>query len=224
MAFYDIFSKKKLKEKSHISQKIIIDNREKNSLVISELMSLGIKVELKQLEVADYIIGDIAIERKTISDLISSMTHKRIFSQLENLRQYESPLVIVEGYDNLNLKETNLSENAIRGLLLSILLDYKVPIIFTKDPKETAIYITLLAKKKKTEFSLRSKIQMSDNLRLQFIIEGFPSIGPITAKKLLSKHKTIKEIINTSEDELKSLLGKKADRFIELLNKAYEKE
>lgn len=224
MTFHDIFSKKQTKEKPHISQKIMVDNREKNSLVISELISMGMEIEFKQLEVADYIIGNIAIERKTISDLISSMINKRIFSQLESLKQYENSFVIIEGYDDLDLKETNLSENAIRGLILSISLDYKTPIIFTKDTKETAMYIALLAKKKKTEISLRSKIRMSDSQRLQFILEGFPSIGPITAKKLLEKYKTIKSIINAPEEEIKTLLGKKADKFIELLNKEYKEE
>ncbi len=222
MTFHDIFSKKPLKEKP--SPIIIVDHREKNSLVIAELMSLGIKIEFQQLEVADYIINSTAIERKTISDLISSMINKRIFSQLESLKQYENPLLIIENYQDLNLNETNLNENAIRGLILSISLDYKIPIIFTKDPKETALFMSLLAKKKKSEISLRSKIQMSDSQRLQFILEGFPSIGPITAKKLLEKYETIKAIINASEEEIKSLLGKKADKFLELINKKYEED
>ena len=218
--FHNIFSKKHLKEKP--SQKIIVDHREKNSLVISELISLGIEIEFQQLEVADYIINSTAIERKTISDLISSMINKRIFSQLESLRQYENPLLIIENYQDLNLNETNLNENAIRGLLLSISLDYKIPIIFTKNSKETALFMSLLAKKKKSEISLRSKIQMSNSQRLQFILEGFPSIGPKTARKLLEKYKTIKAIINAHEEEIKSLLGKKADKFLELINKEYK--
>src|SRR3989338_2598470 len=148
MTFHDIFSKKPLKEKP--SPTIIVDHREKNSLVIAELMSLGIKIEFQQLEVGDYIVNSTAIERKTISDLISSMINKRIFSQLESLRQYENPLLIIENYQDLNLNETNLNENAIRGLLLSISLDYKIPIIFTKNSKETALFMSLLAKKKKS--------------------------------------------------------------------------
>ena len=52
--------------------KIIADIREKNSLVIAELIHLGADVELKHLNLADYIISqDIAIERKTINDFVS---------------------------------------------------------------------------------------------------------------------------------------------------------
>ncbi len=222
MVFHNIFSKKSIKEKT--SQIIIIDNREKNSLVISELISLNAKIELKQLEVADYIIGNTAIERKTISDLISSMLNKRLFPQLENLKQYENCLLIIENYQNLDLKETKLNENAIRGLLLSISLDYKIPIIFTKDEKDTAMFLSLIAKKKKTEISLRAKLKIKDSQRLQFILEGFPNIGPKTAKKLLKKYKTIKSIINAQKEEIKFLIGKKADKFIELINKKYKEK
>ena len=222
MAFLNIFSKKKIKEKSKTL--IIVDHREKNSLVITELISLGAKIEWKQLQVADYIIGDIAIERKTGTDFISSMITKRIFSQIEDLKQYDRSLIMVESYQDIDLTESKLSENAIRGLILSLTLDHKIPIIFTKDPKETAIFISLLARRKKSEISLRSKLKMPDNQRLQFILEGFPLIGPKTAKKLLEKYETIKNIINAPKEEMKSLLGKKADKFLELINKAYIKQ
>ena len=56
--------------------KIIADYREKNSLVISELINLGVDVEIRELKVADYIVKDVAIERKTINDFVSSMINK----------------------------------------------------------------------------------------------------------------------------------------------------
>ncbi len=221
MAFFNIFSKKPLK-KENPKQKIIIDNREKNSLVISELIVLNNKIEFKQLDIADYLIGEIAIERKTISDFISSMLNKRIFQQLKNLQQYKKSLLIIENYQALYLNDTNLNENAVKGLILSISLEYKIPIIFTKNEKETALYLSLIAKKKKTEISFRAKQQMTDVERLKFILEGFPGIGPKTAKKLLKKYKTIKQVINAKEEELKSFIGKKSEKFLELINKLYK--
>ena len=220
MPFFDIFSKKSVKQNK--SQKIIVDNREKNSLVVSELISLNNDIEFKQLEIADYLVGETAIERKTISDFISSMLNKRLFLQLKGLKQYEKSLLIIENYQSMDLSSTNLNENAIKGLILSISLEYKIPIIFTKNEKDTAIHLSLLAKKKKTEISLRAKQKMTDSERLKFILEGFPGIGPKTAKKLLKNYKTLKQVINVKEEELSSFIGKKAEKFLELINKIYK--
>ena len=52
------------------------------------------------------------------------------------------------------------------------------------------------------------------DLKSPYIIEGFPGIGPTTARKLIEKFKTIKNIINASKEELEEILGKKTDLFI----------
>ncbi len=202
------------------NKKIIIDYREKNSLVISELMSLGCKIEIKNLPVADFLINDVAIERKTVSDLISSMINKRLLKQLEELQQYKKRLLIIEGFDERELysdsndKNRGMNANAVRGLLLSILLKYEIPILFTKNYEDTAKFILVLSKKKEKETSLRvNKKTLNKKERLQFILESFPGIGPKTAKKLLSHFKTLKNIFNASEEELKEMVGKKAEIF-----------
>ena len=51
---FQIFSKSRIKEKA--KPKIIVDYRERSSLIISELVSLGIVPEVKELKVADYIV------------------------------------------------------------------------------------------------------------------------------------------------------------------------
>ncbi|MEK6917516.1 MAG: ERCC4 domain-containing protein [Nanoarchaeota archaeon] len=214
--FLDIFSKrpeKIIKEQL----KIIADYREKNSLVISELISLGIDVEVKELKVADYIVNNVAIERKTVSDFISSMINKRLLKQLEELGQYPNRLLIIEGMDEKELYNDDaegINGNAIRGFLLSIVLKHKVPIIFSKNSEDTAKFIFLLAKKKESEMSLNvKKKSLNKKEQMQFILEGFPGIGPKTAKKLLEKYKTLHEIFNSPLEELQEIIGKKAEIF-----------
>lgn len=221
----DIFSKKPISKSSqNLWKKIVVDNREKNSLVISELISLKFKIEFKQLPVADYLIGKTAIERKTISDFKSSIINKRIFSQLLELKQYPNPILIIEGLESQNIYSGNLHGNAFRGFILSIVSEYKVPIIFTLNEKDTAKYLSVLAKKTKNpESGIRaSKTFLSENEQLQFILEGFPQIGPKAAKKLLSKFKTLENIFNTSEEELKEIIGKKAINFYKLLHLEFQ--
>ena len=214
---FDIFSKRKLKIRKEFSQKIIIDYREKNSLVISELSKLGFEIEFKELKVADYIIRDVAIERKTVLDFISSMKNKRLINQLEGLQQYKNKLLIIEGIEEQELyteDKIGMHPNAIRGFLLSILLKYKIPIIFTKNSEDTAKFILVLSKKESKELSLNVTRKSFDKKeQMQFIVEGFPGIGPKTAKKLLKEFKTIKNIINASQEELQEIIGKKSEIF-----------
>ncbi len=215
---FNIFSKKDLIEKTKEKIKILADYREKNSLVPSELTSLGIDVFFQELKVGDYLVRNVAIERKTISDFISSMLNRRLIKQLEELQQYENKLLIIEGIDEHELYNdengTGLHSNSIRGFLLSILLKHKIPVLFTKDYKDTAKFISLIARKKEHPISLNvSKKSLNKKERLQFILEGFPGIGPKTARKLLQKYKTLKSIANAPLEELKEFLGKKADIF-----------
>src|SRR3989344_4065891 len=98
---FNIFSRKPVKAQE--KPKIIADYREKNSLVISEVVSLGIEIEFQALKVGDYIVNDTAVERKTVSDFISSMISHRLANQLEELKQYENRLLIIEGIDEQEL-------------------------------------------------------------------------------------------------------------------------
>lgn len=219
MAFYNIFSRTKQKSKAQKEKiKILIDNREKNSLIPAELANLGIQIEFKYLMVGDYLVNNVAIERKTINDLKSSIINKRIRFQLEELKQYPKCLLIIEGIQEQNIYQGIIHENALRGFILSTLLEAQVPIIFTQNEKDSARYLSVLAKKEpKTENSLRQKISISEKEQKQFILEGFPGIGPQTARKLLSHFKSIKNIINAKDKELEEILGKKADIFRKII-------
>ena len=218
---FNIFSRRKTKLPK--KPKIEIDYREKNSLVISELVSLGLDVEIKELKVADYLVNGTAIERKTISDFISSMKNRRLIRQLEELRQYESKLLIIEGIDEQELYTDSeeiigMHPNSIRGFLLSILLNYKVPMIFTKNYEDTAKFISVLSRKEPRETPLNvTKKFRGEKEQAQYILEGFPGIGPKTAKRLLKKFRTIKNIINAAEEELKKEIGKKAENLLRII-------
>jgi len=214
----NIFSKKKPKKTQKVT--IQIDHREKNSLIPAFLEEKGFQIQWKQLPVADYIIKNIAIERKTVSDLKSSIVNKRIMSQLLELKQYSKHFLLVEGILDEDMYEGGIHENAFRGFLLSVALDYQVPIIFTHNETDTANYISVLAKKTdKPEASIRAtKLFKSKKDQLQFILEGFPNIGGTKAKALIKKFKTLNNIFQASEEQLEGILGKRAKDFKNLLD------
>lgn len=215
---HDIFKKikKVIKNRQKSIPKIIADIHEKNSLVIPELYNSKIKPEIKALKIADYLIGDIAIERKTVQDLISSMINKRLVEQLKQLKKYNQQILIVEGDIQEVLKENSNISKAVRGLILSIITNYRIPIIFTKDYEDTAKYLIAITKqqtKPKTTISLHSRIPKTISEQKSYILEAFPNIGPKKAQKLLKKFKTIKNTINASEEGLKEILKSKAEDF-----------
>jgi len=224
MPFYNIFSKitRKSKEnKNKQKPKIIADIHEKDSLILAELTekqnNKEIELIIQPLKIGDYLIGNIIIERKTISDLISSMISKRIIEQLKQMKQYKQQLLILEG----DLNDSDFNQNALRGFILSASLNYQIPIIFSKDYKETSDYLILLAKqqlKPKTEISLHSRIPKTISEQKQYILESFPNIGPITAKKLLKEFKTLSNTINATEEDLEKILKNRAVDFKKILD------
>ena len=219
----DIFSGGKIKEKK--KEIIVVDNREKNSLVVSELMSLGCDVRFEQLAVGDYIVKGVVIERKTISDLKSSIVNKRIIGQLFELKQYDKFFLLVEGILDEDMYSGGIHENAFRGFLLSVALEYNVPLIFTHNSKDTARYIDVLARRTgKVDTSLRaSKIFMDEEEQVLFILEGFPNVGRVKAKKLLEKFGSLERIFDGKVEELEEILGKRGEEFKRLIEKEVRK-
>ncbi len=226
--FLDIFSKSESKTPDKPAGKVIMDYREKNSLVYSSLVNLGFEIQVRELKVADYIVNDVAIERKTVSDFLSSMISKHLSKQLEELQQYKNRLLIVEGIDEQELYSDSrflnggMHPNAVRGFLLSIVLKYKTPIIFTRDSSDTASFISVLSKRKEKEASLNvSKKNLDKKERMQFVLESFPLIGPKSAKKLLEHFKSLKNIFNASQEELAKIIGSKAETVKKIIEDKY---
>ncbi len=225
--FQDIFARRKNLIKKEIPKQVIeVDYREKNCMVTAHLKKEGFEIDFKELKVADYIVKDVAIERKTISDFLSSMISKRLKRQLDELQQYPNRLLLIEGFENNELYSDKnhshkIHSNAIRGFLLSISLKHKVPIIFTKNPEDTAKFISVLSRKKMQEFPLNPKKKtFNKREQLQYLVESFPNIGPKTARKLLKEFRTIKKILTVPKIKLQNLIGKKADSF-DLINDTY---
>jgi Fanconi anemia group M protein len=223
----DIFSNKKtIVKKEEPKEVIIVDYREKNSLVASYLIKQGFEVEFKELKIGDYIVKNVIIERKTIQDFINSMINHRLMNQIEELKQHENKLLIIEGISEKELyneESGGVNANAIRGFLLSILLKHKIPIIFSKNPEDTARFINVLSKKsEEKEMNLNAKKKtLSRKEQLQFIVESFPGIGPKKAKKLLEKFGSIQNIILSSTEDLTEILGIQAAKIKEIIERKY---
>jgi len=219
--------------------KIIIDHRERSSGIIKELAKNN-EIEIKQLQTADFIIEGITqegntqiigIERKTQEDFLNSIIDKRIITQLNILREnFKYPLLIIEGIGNLyNIR--NFHPNSIRGMLASIAIDFQIPILYTRNYRDTASLITIMAKRLEKPRRLSSLLKKRKPLTIkeqqELIISSFPGIGPETSKLLLRNFKSIKNIINSEDKELKkvdNIGSKKASKIFEIITKEYQED
>ena len=210
--------------------KLIVDQRERNTELMSSLEELGCEISFKTAPVGDYIISDrVCVERKTVSDFEGSIINGRLFDQLERLRDaYELPIVVLEGdRDTFRLKR-----NVITGAMVAIYIDYGIPVLFSSGPGDTAEIITTIAKREQSgtrrEPSLKGASKAYTNNQFQeFMVGTLPGIGPKLAKSLLKHFGSVKAIANADVKALMDVekIGKVKARLIHsTLNHMYEFE
>jgi Fanconi anemia group M protein len=208
---------------------IFVDTREAGSGIYEYFGQYDAEVQQKMLLCGDFIVSDrVCIERKFVDDFAQSIIDKRIFKQLTNMKEnFEKPVLIIEG-DSLYGR---LHPNIIRGALVSIVIDFGVPILWTKDPAETAGMVYWLARREqlleKREISLRNKKKTPTIKEQQeFLISGLPDISVVRAKSLLKHFKKPENIFNADEKELTKVegIGKGiAKKIKKVLDKKYSK-
>ena len=78
--------------------RIIVDMREFRSELPSLLHKRGIHIEPCTLEVGDYVLTpSICVERKSINDLIESLSNGRLYNQCSQMtRAYKIPVLLIE--------------------------------------------------------------------------------------------------------------------------------
>ncbi len=211
--------------------KVVVDSREKSSNVVRELVNLGVGVSMQNIPVGDYVISDrVGIELKTKKDFINSIIDRRLLTQVRELRNnFESPLLIIEGEEDI-YSIRNVHPNAIRGMLSSIAIDYNLPIIYTKNSKDTAELILTIARReqenKDREFPLRlERKPLTTKEQQEYIVESLPGVGPSLAKSLLKELGSINKVFNADKGNLQKVnnLGpKKADDIRRLIDESYD--
>ncbi len=212
---------------------VFADSREQASAVMRELSFYhDVNVQAKVLEVGDFVVGpDVVIERKTVEDFLQSLIDGRLMGQLLNMSNaYARPVMLLEGNPSDLFTLRNVHENAIIGMMSTIAVTYRIPILFTKDAKESAKFVYSIAKKeqlgKNSEIRLRmGRKGLSLHEQQRFLVEGLPNIGPGAALELLKHFGTIQNIMNADEKELQEVANigpKKAQALHKVIRSKYD--
>jgi len=202
--------------------RIIVDEREKKSGIPDLLKAIGINIEMKTLPVGDYIVGpETVVERKSISDLVSSIFDGRLFDQCSRLKEhFQNPIILIEG----NVDEIeSITENPLvfYGALSSIAIDFKIPIIHTPDATHTSkLLVSMSSRKESTQGPFLKKIRKSNNIQQQQLsaLCSLPGVGQKTAKRMLAKFGSPVKVFTASIAELSKIEGLGAARAKKIKN------
>jgi ERCC4-type nuclease len=208
--------------------KLVVDHREKASLMVAELSRLGISMEFKSLKVGDYLVSeDVAIERKTLEDFAGSILDRRLFEQARALRQaFPHPLLLLEGRGPLR---SGISQEALRGAMASVMLDMGVPVLWVEDAAEGALFILTICRREQRgesrDLSLKDRRRATtpDGER-EYVVASLPFVEAKMAKRLLAQFRTVQGVFSAGEEELMEVEGigeKKARRIRELVGGEY---
>ncbi len=212
--------------------KIVVDNRELRSSITKALKELEVQLEVETLEVGDYILSDrVAVEAKTSDDFAQSIIDRRLFTQLSTLKEnFAIPLLLITGASLYGSSAINPA--AVRGALSSSIVDFNVPVVNVKDPKEAAALLFTIARREQTEYKrpigLRGKKPVLSMAALQeYIVASLPGVNTTLSKRLLTQFGNISALIQASAEELAEVhgIGKaKAQKIREALDTTYEPE
>jgi ERCC4-type nuclease len=189
--------------------RIIVDERERPSGVAEELRSLGAMVEYRVLDIADYIVGQYAVERKSVRDFVSSLYSGRLFDQGYRLGEaYQVRILIVEG-DLWEVVGRQKNPRSLWGAVISAVLDFGLNTFFTPDEKQTGQFLYTLAKGSRYKSGIKGpplivrKPRTRDMKLTQLsVLSGLPGVGPSLAKQLLEYFGSLRRTFAASTTDM----------------------
>jgi DNA excision repair protein ERCC-4 len=191
--------------------RIVVDEREKKSGIPDLLRAVGINLEIKTLPIGDYIVApETIVERKSVSDLISSTFDGRLFDQCNRLKEhFANPVILMEG----NVEEIEkIVENPLvfYGAMSTVAIDFKIPIIPTPSATHTAkMLVSMCSRKDSLRGPFLKKIKKSDDLSRQqlSVLCSLPGIGEKLAARMLAKFGSPSKTLNASLADLAKIEG-----------------
>jgi Fanconi anemia group M protein len=192
------------------SPSVLVDTREASHLA-ERLRSRGARVEVRQLEVGDFVLSsETAVERKTLDDFVKSVYDGRLFKQLSIMSEkYPRPILIVQG-EKKHLR--GISEPAFYGALASVITDFRIPIYFASDEKDVCELLFRISQReqleRKKEMRVREGRKPSALSEIQkYVVAGIPGVDSVLADRLLSQIGTVRDVFNSEEGDLMKVEG-----------------
>ncbi len=199
---------------------IRIDSQEQRSGIPDLLAAMPqAHIEVMPLHMGDYDIGSEpcrVIERKTGSDFLCSLEQGRLFPQLATLRKNGfAPILLLEG-DPLCAGHSQMHPESIRGALTYITAILRVPILPSSEPAESAHLIYAAARQCQARQVAHSpsargpaagRHRATPSEQQMQIVLALPGIGPITARAICARFRSLHDLLNADAAQLATVPG-----------------
>jgi ERCC4-type nuclease len=188
----------KKKKKNGEEPTIIVDSREARTAakIVKGLIERGVTVRTETLEKGDYILSDqCAVERKTVTDFVYTLTRRYLFEQLFRLKDvYPKSLVLLEGYLPIIYKFSHIQPVAVWGAMFNLAKN-GIAIVNTTSYKETIDFLYVAARQEQivekrapTVHAFKKTETLSD--AQVFFVASLPNIGREKATAILKSYQT----------------------------------
>ena len=94
---------------------LLIDDREPISFAEIVAKNCPIPIDIKRLKTGDYLCEDVIVERKEAADFAASIKDKRLFNQLERLKEFKHPFILISG--NFNDLQSKINRHSLMGAI-----------------------------------------------------------------------------------------------------------
>ncbi|MCW1309517.1 MAG: ERCC4 domain-containing protein [Candidatus Nanoarchaeia archaeon] len=199
---------------------VLVDIREKNSIIPEQLEKLKVPFSFQFLEVGDYIINDICIERKNVQDYVSSLIDGRLNNQLYQMSyNYSYSILVVEGFIDEVLMFRNVKRqqyiSSIAGTMIKRAPEGKqgvISMITLTTPFDTAllikyVYDKVLEGEPRLPKALIPQKNVRKEDRVLLVLQSLPGIGEMKAKLLLERFGTVENLVKADVYELSEVKG-----------------
>jgi ERCC4-type nuclease len=128
----------------------------------------------KNLDIGDFVIGNIIIERKTHSDLASSLYDGRYKEQSNRLLQYRenNPLIkiiyFVEGNFDLFINNHNIDKDKLISCIMSLMYEKNFHVITTNHINETCEFLLKFCHKYYNKYKNKGLSNQSINIHKNY--------------------------------------------------------
>ncbi|XP_032248116.1 DNA repair endonuclease XPF isoform X1 [Halichoerus grypus] len=214
-------------EQSRPQQTIVVDVREFRSELPSLIHRRGIDIEPVTLEVGDYILTpEMCVERKSVSDLIGSLSNGRLYGQCVSMsRYYKRPVLLIEFDPGQPFSLTargalrqEISGNDVSSKLTLLTLHFpRLRLLWCPSPHATAELFEELKQNRPQPDAATAMAVTADSETLpesekyspgpQDFLLKMPGVNAKNCRALMQHVRNIAELASLSQDKLAGLLG-----------------